>query len=218
MAYAMSLSAHSSKHPNKAKTKPEAGIRVYRHLNAAACVILSLSVFRSTHLSSSCKRMYVWKRRQTSVQIVWEHGTALGLFGVMEACVKSSPKPVLGTYFQVAVFNLCYSAEVSIRSIRDLLAITIIATAGLAHHGGAGEYLSLRSSCPDTCVCCAWSFQIAVQSFLCPFILFFPHIPWETRLHSSRVQRTHTENVLPHAVPHTVASYKWPWASETTFR
>lgn len=98
---------------------------------------------------------------------------ALGLFGVMEACVKSSPKPVLGTYFQVAVFNLCYSAEVSMRSIQDLLAVTIIATAGFPHHAGAGKCLSLRSSCPDSCICCALSFQTAVQSFLCPFILFF---------------------------------------------
>lgn len=103
------------------------------------------------------------------MQVVWEHAMALGLFGVMEACVKSPPKPALGTYFQVAVFHLCYSAEVSIRSIQDLLAVMIIATAGLPHHGGAGEYLSLRSLCPDSCVCCALSFQIAVQGFLCPF-------------------------------------------------
>lgn len=169
----MSLPAHSSKHQNKAKTKPGAGIRECRRLNETACVSLSLSTFGSTHLSSSCKRMFVWKRRQTSVQVVWEHGMALGLFGVMEACVKSSPKPVLGTYFQVAVFNLCYSAEVSMRSIQDLLAVTIIATAGFPHHAGAGKCLSLRSSCPDSCICCALSFQTAVQSFLCPFILFF---------------------------------------------
>lgn len=78
----------------------------------------------------------------------------------------------------------------------------------IPHHGGAGVRLCLRSSCPVSCLYCALYFQSAVQSFLCPFILFFHIIHEKLDYIVQEIRELTPRMFYPHAVPHMAASSK----------
>lgn len=183
-------------------------------------------MFQSPHLAASWVEMLVWRSRSTSLHVVWECGVAIP--------VQGDGKPVKRVHL-----NPFESLKLMFWGIGALMSQSLVwsiqcpsnpfkkdkclnsyhhCCSRISPHGGAGVYLCMRSSCPVSWLYCASYFQSAVQSCLCPFILFLSHKPWETRLYSSRDQRTHTKHVLPHAVLHVVASSKWPRTSETTLR
>lgn len=187
--------------------------RVWGHLCVGACVCAWTWPCLGVHICLPAGCRCLCDHEQYSSVCCVGMWRGLYLSGWWEACEKSSIKSVFG------VLNSCSGSWVlSCHFLQSRCPSDEDTSLKSYHHvysrtsrwGGAGVYLSLRSSCPVSRLYCALCFQSAARSFLCPFILFFfPYKPWETRLHSSRDQRTHTRSVLPHAAPRVLASSKY---------